>query len=320
MILCAPLTPDKPLGLPSLGRPKLLIVDDQPINIQVLYQVFSADHDVFMATSGAQALAVCASQSPDLILLDIEMPEMNGFEVCARLKANPDTQDIPIIFITAHIDEETETRGLQAGAVDFISKPINRNIVQARVKTQLMLKAQADLLRQLVYRDGLTEVYNRRYFDQRLNTEWNLALHSGKPLSLIMIDVDFFKHYNDLYGHLAGDDCLRQVATTIRASLKRSTDMVARYGGEEFICLLPNTDLASATLLAEEIRLHVVDQHIEYANSPVMPLVSISLGVCCKEKDTEGTLTEFLRQVDIQLYQAKKLGRNQTCAAEMTAS
>ena len=148
------------------------MVDDQPINIQVLYQTFAADHQVFMATSGEQALVLCETREPDLVLLDVMMPGMDGHEVCRRLKANAVTSGIPVIFVTAHNDEAAETRGLELGAVDFISKPINPMIVRARVKTQLTMKAQADLLRSLAYIDGLTGAYNRRYFDERLASEW----------------------------------------------------------------------------------------------------------------------------------------------------
>ncbi|WP_390621380.1 diguanylate cyclase [Yersinia frederiksenii] len=303
---------DLALKLPSMGNSKILIVDDHPINIQMLYQVFSSDYHVCMATSGKQALDVCVSQHPDLILLDIEMPEMNGFEVCTRLKALPETQDIPVIFVTAHIDEETETRCFSEGAVDFISKPINRNTVRARVKTHLLLKAQSDLLRQLVYLDGLTEVHNRRYFDKQLEREWKLSNRNQTPLSMIMIDVDFFKKYNDLYGHQKGDDCLRNIAKVIQDTLKRPADLVARYGGEEFVCLLPDTELAGAMDIAETIRLQILEQKIPHSGSLVYPFVSISLGVCCKENQCDDMPTTLLRQADLQLYQAKEYGRNQT--------
>ncbi|MFC0229369.1 diguanylate cyclase [Serratia aquatilis] len=304
----------KPAALiTGLVQPKLLIVDDNPINIQMLYQAFSADHRVYMATSGRQALEVCFKQKPDLILLDIEMPDISGYEVCTQLKAHSETKDIPIIFVTAHIDEETETRCFNEGGVDFISKPVNRNTVRARVRTHLLLKAQSDLLRQLVYLDGLTEVHNRRYFDIRLNQEWELASRHKTPLSLIIIDVDFFKKYNDLYGHLAGDDCLRIVAKAIGHTLKRPTDLVARYGGEEFACLLPNTELMGAVEVAEAIRLQVIKQAIPHADSSVLPFVSISLGVCCRRADGTGTLADFLLQADTQLYKSKANGKNQTC-------
>jgi diguanylate cyclase (GGDEF)-like protein len=312
MTIVQPFSQDLAFGLPSTSKPKILIVDDHPINIQVLYQAFSEDHHVCMATTGKQALDVCYSQQPDLILLDIEMPDMNGFEVCAKLKACAETRDIPVIFVTAHIDEETETRCFSEGAVDFISKPINRNTVRARVKTHLLLKAQSDMLRQLVYLDGLTEVHNRRYFDEKLEQEWKLANRNDLPLSLIMIDVDFFKKYNDLYGHQAGDDCLRRVAQIIRDTFNRPTDLVARYGGEEFVCLLPNTGLAGAMEVAEIIRLRLLEQKIPHAGSTVYPFVSISLGVCCKETQSIGMPTTLVLQADLQLYQAKRNGRNQT--------
>lgn len=299
--------------LPELTTPKLLIVDDHPINIQVLYQAFSADHQVCMATSGKQALEVCLMQKPDLVLLDIEMPDISGYEVCAQLKKLPETRDTPVIFVTAHIDEETETRCFNAGAVDFISKPINRNTVRARVRTHLLLKAQSDLLRQLAYRDGLTEVYNRRYFDERLNLEWKLAERNHAQLSLIIIDVDFFKKYNDFYGHLAGDDCLRRVAKTVQLALKRPTDLISRYGGEEFACLLPNTELSGAIAVAETIREHILELRIPHADSAVLPFVSVSLGVCCRREGSLHGLDDFLKQADAQLYQAKKNGKNQTC-------
>ncbi|EKN3345417.1 diguanylate cyclase [Yersinia ruckeri] len=311
---------DLTLNLPGVGKPKILIVDDHPINIQILYQAFSADYYVCMATSGKQAIDVCINQHPDLILLDIEMPGMNGFDVCARLKSSPDTQDIPIIFITAHIDEETETRCFNEGAVDFISKPINRNTVRARVKTHLLLKAQSDLLRELVYLDGLTEVHNRRYFDKQLDLEWKLSNRNHTSLSMIMIDVDFFKKYNDLYGHQGGDDCLRRVAKVIRDALRRPADLVARYGGEEFVCLLPDTELAGAMDIAEMIRLRILEQKIPHTGSTVYPFVSISLGVCCKETHNTSAPADLLLQADSQLYQAKENGRNQTCGEFLVSS
>ena len=240
-------TPD-PLRLPEV-RPRLLMVDDEPLNIQTLYQAFAADHQVFIATNGAQALSLCAAKHPDLVLLDVDMPGMDGYEVCQRLKADVALRDIPVIFVTGHTDEAAETRGLDAGAVDFITKPINPKIVRARVKTHLTLKAQSDLLRQWVYTDGLTGVRNRRYFDERVAEEWGRAQREQRPLSVVLLDIDYFKRYNDHYGHQAGDDCLRRVGATLKASLKRQGDMVARYGGEEFVCLLPNKIWLRKTIL-----------------------------------------------------------------------
>lgn len=291
-------------------RYKLLVVDDQPINIQVLYQAFSADYDVCMATNGKQALKVCAEQNPDLILLDIEMPDMNGFEVCQRLKADPVTQHVPVIFVTAHVDEASETHGLEVGAVDFIYKPINTNIVRARVKTHITLKTQSDLLRNWVYMDGLTNVNNRRYFDEHLRSEWSRATRNNTDLSILLIDVDYFKRYNDYYGHQAGDECLRKVAGAMKTAIGRPTDVIARYGGEEFACLLPDTNLEGALYLAETIKQTIIALNIAHAESSILPCVTVSIGVCVKPQEYQGTLDVILRMADIQLYNAKEQGRN----------
>jgi len=317
--------------------PRLLVVDDQPVNIQALYQAFSADHQVLMATNGEQALKLAISKQPDLVLLDVMMPGMDGHEVCQRLKADESTRDIPVIFVTAHDDEASETLGLEMGAVDFISKPINPKIVRARVKTHLTLKAQSDLLRHWVYIDGLTGVYNRRHFDERLATEWARALRNGTELSVVLLDVDFFKRYNDRYGHQAGDDCLRRLATCLRDSLKRPADLVARYGGEEFVCLLPETPLSGAMTVAGLLRDNVAAMGIEHADSAADSVVTVSLGVCCKpagplgsagsllrgaahsicSKPAEytGSAASLLSGADAQLYQAKAQGRARACGA-----
>ena len=294
-------------------RPRLLVVDDQPVNIQALYQAFAADHQVLMATSGEQALALCASQQPDLVLLDVVMPGLDGHEVCRRLQSDAATRDIPVIFVTAHNDEAAETLGLELGAVDFISKPINPKIVRARVRTHLTLKAQSDLLRQWVYIDGLTGVYNRRHFDERLAAEWGRAARCGSPLSVVLLDVDLFKPFNDRHGHQAGDDCLRRVAAALQAGLRRPGDLIARYGGEEFVCLLPDTASAGAVVLAEQLGAAVQALHIEHGNSSVAPVVTVSLGVCSQIANTPGSAADLLRAADAQLYRAKSEGRNRTC-------
>ena len=302
------------------ARPKLLVVDDQPLIIQVLYQTFAQDHQLFMATSGAQALDLCALHRPDLVLLDVMMPDMDGYEVCARLKADPATRDIPVIFVTAHNDEAAEARGLDVGAVDFISKPINPKIVRARVKTHVTLKAQSDLLRSWAYMDGLTGVHNRRYFDEQLTGEWGRAVRNKAALSIVMLDVDFFKRYNDRYGHQAGDDCLRRVASTIKHSLKRPADQVARYGGEEFVCLLPDTDLTGALQVAQLIGDQIFALQMAHADSSAAPVVTVSLGVCCKPATTTGSALALLSQADAQLYAAKADGRHRVKGADLLFS
>lgn len=297
----------------SHGKPKLLVVDDQPINIQVMHQIFGADFQMFMATSGPQALAICKDNPPDLVLLDIVMPGMDGFDVCTQLKADDATRNIPVIFVTAHNDAAQETHGLDVGAVDFISKPVNPAVVRARVKTHLTLKFQSDVMRKLVFLDGLTGVFNRRYFDQQLSMEMARSVRNGTPLSLIMLDVDFFKLYNDHYGHQAGDDCLRQIALTLKESLRRPADLVARYGGEEFACILPETSFDDALTLARDLEQRVRGKKIPHQRSDVDKVVTISLGVAGRDAAGSGDADVLLAEADVQLYKAKHAGRGRAC-------
>jgi diguanylate cyclase (GGDEF)-like protein len=301
----------------SHGKPKLLVVDDQPINIQVMHQVFGGDYQVFMATSGPQALAICKANPPDLVLLDIVMPGMDGFEVCSSLKADDATCNIPVIFVTAHTDAAQETHGLGLGAVDFIAKPVNPAVVRARVKTQLTLKFQSDLLRKLVFLDGLSGVYNRRYFDQQLGIEWARSTRSSFPLSAIMIDVDHFKLFNDRYGHQSGDDCLRQIAVALKVCLKRPGDLVARYGGEEFACILPDTPFDDAMSLANDLERKVRALAIPHESSSVAKVITVSVGVATRTVDSADDAAALVGLADSQLYNAKQSGRGRVCGAQL---
>lgn len=303
----------------SHGQPKLLVVDDHPINIQMMNQVFAGDYQMFMATSGAQALSLCQTNPPDLVLLDVVMPEMDGFELCTQLKANDLTRNIPVIFVTAHTDAVQETHGLSLGAVDFISKPINPAVVRARVKTHLTLKFQSDLLRKLVFLDGLSGVYNRRYFDQQLGVEWARSSRNNSPLSVIMLDVDHFKLYNDHYGHLAGDDCLRLVAQSLKTCLKRPADLVARYGGEEFACILPDTRFEDGMVIAQAMEQRIRDQAIPHTLSSVAGVVTASFGLATRTVGSPGGPLDLVGLADAQLYRAKQSGRGCVCAATLDA-
>lgn len=296
--------------------PKLLLVDDQPVNIQTLYQIFADDHEVFMATSGEQALALCRDKQPDLVLLDVIMPGMDGLETCQRLKEDADTADIPVIFVTSQNSPEEETHGLEVGAVDFISKPVNPAVVRARVKTQLTLKAQTDALRMLASLDGLTGVPNRRIFDERLDAEWRACRRSGSPLSLLMVDVDHFKLYNDHYGHLDGDQCLKVIASALASSVERGRDMLARFGGEEFVCLLPDTDLEGAKHIAEKLRQAVEGLAIPHVESKTAATVTVSLGVATTAECDALEPPDLLKVADEQLYLAKQSGRNRVCGVQ----
>ena len=296
-------------------KPRLLVVDDQPTNIQVLYRVFADDCQVFMATSGEQALHTAREEAPDVILLDVMMPDMDGYEVCRQLKQDSATRDIPILFVTAHHEAQEEARGLACGAVDFITKPIHPAVVRARVHTHLTLQRQTEVLKRLVFIDALTHAFNRRYFDERLAEAWGRAQRTGRPLGLILIDVDYFKQFNDVNGHQRGDDALRQVAQALKGTILRPGDVVCRYGGEEFACLLPDTDLDGALQVAQRMKLAVRDLAIGHPASAVAEVLTISAGLAGRTPTSQGDAAALLALADAQLYRAKAEGRARVCHA-----
>ncbi|MDY0106094.1 MAG: diguanylate cyclase, partial [Giesbergeria sp.] len=261
-------------------RASILVVDDSPENLQIISAALKAHYQVKVAINGERALALAtATEPPDLILLDVMMPGMDGYEVCCRLKSNPTTARIPVLFVSSRDEEEDEARGLALGAIDYIVKPIRPSIVQARVRNHIDLKRSRDLLERLTTQDHLTGISNRRRFDDFLAVEWRRAAREQAYISLVSIDIDHFKAYNDHYGHPQGDQCLIRVAQALAASATRPTDLVARCGGEEFAAVLPGTDSAGATRLAEQMRTKVLAQGLEHAQSATHGNVTISLGV-----------------------------------------
>lgn len=296
-------------------RERILVVDDNPLIVQALYHTFSNDYQVFMATSGESALDVCRERQPDLVLLDVMMPGLDGYETCERLKADPATRDIPVIFVTGQDDSAAEVRGLAAGAVDFIVKPFNPVIVRARARAHLTIKRQSDLLREMAYTDALTGVANRRCFDLRLENEFTRAQRSGTSLAVMMIDIDRFKLYNERYGHQSGDDSLRLIAAALRTRMRRTGDTLARYGGDEFACILPDTSLAGAFALAEEIEARVRALNIPHAGSDIAPVCTVSIGVAASSPAVE-TLQDLLALADAELYRARMDGHRRVSAAD----
>ena len=298
------------------NKPIILVVDDAPVNVKILTAALRQDYIIKVAVNGLDALASAKSEPyPDLILLDVMMPEMDGYEVLRLLKENPATNRIPVIFVTAKASAIDEEAGLNLGAIDYITKPISIPVTRARVRNHVALKLQADLLEELSLIDPLTQIPNRRQMDENLENEWKKALRSGKPLSILMIDIDYFKGYNDHYGHGAGDECLCRVAEALSDGVSRSGDMVARYGGEEFAVILPETDLQSALLIAERLRQLVLGLNLPHAASRLGMRVTVSIG--CATMDSATGITkadELLQKADSMLYQAKKMGRNQVYA------
>lgn len=295
------------------NQPTILIVDDAKENVSVLAELLRSDYKIRAATSGEKALEITFSDNPpDLILLDIIMPGIDGYEVCKKIKGASQTKNIPIIFVTGKVNEEEEIRGFKLGAVDYIKKPYNSVIVKARVSMHLELKRYRDHLEDISYLDGLTGISNRRKFDEYLDSTWNLAVRVSMPVSIVMMDIDFFKQYNDNYGHQGGDDCLIKIAQVLSKTIVRKTDFLARYGGEEFVCVLSNTDADNAFIIAEKLRLDVMSLKIPHAYSSVEKIVTISVGVATRFPTKNLSFTELVEDADKALYKSKESGRNKT--------
>ena len=285
--------------------PRVLIVDDMASNIRVLSHILNEQAEIFFATSGVDALALAREKMPDLILLDVEMPNMDGYEVCHALKTDLMLAQIPVIFVTGHSGVKNEIRALEAGAVDFITKPLNPPVVSARVKTHLTLKRQSDILRAQANLDGLTGIHNRRSFDEKLDEECRRHRRYGSPMALAMIDVDHFKRFNDDFGHDAGDLVLKSISELLMDRV-RVYDLACRYGGEELVLLMPGCQMEDAIVKLEAIRIDVAALQISYQGF-MLPPVTVSIGLA----ETHGGSAEaLLRQADEALYRAKRQGRN----------
>ncbi len=309
-------------------RLTILIVDDERSNINILNKILKSDYDIMVAMDGNQALKRAMSDpQPDLILLDIIMPELDGFEVCRKLKVNPNTADIPIIFISAKNSEIDEVRGLNLGGTDFVSKPIRPEIVRARVNNHMNQLRQKRKLQEmhrqvlaLSVTDGLTGIPNRRRFDEFLKQEWIRSLRAQSPLGLLMMDIDYFKLYNDHYGHNGGDDCLKQIAEILAIQVRRPPDLMARYGGEEFVCVLPDTNLEGVRKVGRAILEAIRARAIPHEKSDVADFVTLSIGGTsivpgCKD----GSIEDLIKRADGLLYESKKEGRNKMTVSAVSS-
>ncbi len=317
----------------------LLVVDDHPENLIVLKAVFKKQgYIIETAEDGPSALKALEKSSFDLILLDIMMPGMDGFEVCSRIKDDPTVKNTPVIFITAKTDFESVVKGYELGAVDYVTKPFNPAILRARVKNQLkMYKVERDLqetverletevaIRVLVEKelrerekeladfarvDGLTRIANRLKFDEYLQFQWDIQKRAQQPLTLIMSDIDFFKQFNDVYGHQAGDECLVLVAQALATALHRPEDIACRYGGEEFSLILPHTPMDGAVHIADIVQTNLAKMKIPHCESKVNEFVTLSMGVSTMVPTKDLSLESLIKEADEKLYSAKHNGRN----------
>jgi len=288
----------------------ILIIDDNPDTIRLLSAMLREQARVLFATNGMAGLEIARAQRPQLILLDVQMKSMDGFAVCERILADPDLRHCPVIFVTASSGVESEIACLDAGAVDFITKPLSGPVVQARVRTHLRLQAALASLDTLAHKDGLTGLHNRRYFDEQFALEVARHRRQGAALGLALVDVDHFKLYNDHYGHQMGDECLRAVAQALAQCSRRPGELVARYGGEEFVVLLPNSCQEDVLRYGDWVCQHVAALQLPHAASPVAPHVSISVGLCSLAPADEDSAAALLEAADKALYEAKRAGRN----------
>jgi diguanylate cyclase (GGDEF)-like protein len=293
----------------------VLIVDDEKASIIALTHILGEEYTVFAAKKGKDAVALAKKHLPDVVLLDIIMPDMDGYEVLAAIKADEATRNIPVIFITGLGEAEEEEKGLKMGAADYINKPFSPAIVKLRVNNQMQMLNQIETIRYLSMTDQLTGIANRRNFDNRFRLEWNHANRSKAPLSLVFVDLDHFKTYNDTYGHLQGDVALQMTARTITQSLKRSSDFVARWGGEEFAVLLPGTCSRGAVDVAECIRHHIEEVSIPCTEKGAESITA-SAGINTLVPDESLTMDDLISGADQALYAAKNNGRNCVCAYE----
>lgn len=296
----------------------ILIVDDQISNLEILSEGLEDNYDIMCATNGEDALEAAREDLPDLVLLDVMMPEMDGYQICRALKADPLTVDIPVIFLTGLSGNSDETRGLELGAVDYISKPINMPIVRLRVDNHMKLTKALAKLEKLSSTDGLTELANRRHMNKKLKHECNSLRKSTKELSVILLDIDHFKAYNDSYGHQEGDDCLKRISHVISRTVTRQTDLAARYGGEEFCCILPATSYENAMTIADKMRYNVESLRLPNKGSSINDYVTVSLGVATAVPGTPTTPDRILAVADKNLYKAKESGRNQVIGTNCT--
>ena len=288
----------------------ILVVDDDPVNVQIIANALVKTHRISLATSGLDGLRVAQEHIPDLILLDIGLPDVSGYDVCKMLKRNTITRNIPIVFITARDTDLDELHGLELGAIDYIRKPFSPALIRARVNNQLLLKHKTDQLEQLAMLDSLTAIPNRRHFEEELHKVWSVAQRKSREFAVAMLDIDFFKQYNDHYGHAAGDRCLQLVARTIRESLHRPMDFVARYGGEEFVIILPESSVDETILVAEKVRKNIQNLNIRHEHPDIQSNLTVSIGVASTTPTQHKVNRYILEEVDKNLYQAKKMGRN----------
>ena len=290
----------------------VLIVDDEPMSRMLLESILELVFTCATAESGEEAISYCEANLPDLVLLDMNMPDISGLDVCTALKASPETNHIPVIFVTSTMDIESENACWEVGASDFVMKPVNASTLTHRIKTHLQNKLRTEFLEMMTFHDQLTGLYNRMYLTKEIPLLIKQVARDKGTVGAIMIDIDYFKLFNDTYGHLEGDICLQKVAQIVSDTVKRPKDAVIRFGGEEFLVVLPYIDHQGTKLVAHQLVEAVANARIPHGKG-IENRVSISAGFAVwKATDVvEDDVAALIEDADISLFEAKELGRNQ---------
>lgn len=290
-------------------KSKILIVDDEKSNLKILSEFLGADAEIMLAKSGRQALEKATQALPDIILLDVVMPDMDGFEVLKKLKASAGTRLIPVIFITGLTDLQFEEKGLALGASDYIIKPIHEQLVKARVNLHLQLVRQRRLLEQVALIDPLTGLPNRRKYEEVSNTEWRNAVRHSSYFSVALLNIDGFRAFNEAHGYAAGDDLLSKIANQLAQQIKRAKDLVARFGGQEFVMLLPGTDPTGAKKALEKCISAISGIQTSYL-SQTPGALSVSIGGISLVPTMSHDFDEVMVSLRQKLNQAQQAGKN----------
>lgn len=301
-----------------MDKPSILTVEDDFVaRLAIRYMMEQEGYQVLEAHNGHECLAMCQSKLPDIVLLDACMPGMDGFQCCGQLQLAYGDNCPPILMVTSLEDDGSIERAFALGATDYVTKPISWVVLRQRVRRLIQTGQAMRELRRLVLLDDLTQIANRRSFDEHLRQEWRRLAREQLPISLILCDIDYFKSYNDYYGHQAGDACLKQVAFILSQSLRRPADLVARYGGEEFAAILPSTFLEGGIHVARSIQKMLAVQRIEHLGAGSVPYLTLSLGVASAIPQSKGLAEDLIRVADQALYQAKSAGRNRVISVWM---
>jgi diguanylate cyclase (GGDEF)-like protein len=299
---------------------KILLVEDSPtLRFAMRNYIIDAGHTPLIAQSGEEALQMLETTPVDMIIMDVEMPGLNGFETTRLIREWLGGHWIPIIFVTGRNEDESYREGIEAGGDDYLIKPVSAMIIKAKIRALERIAEMRDQLNQLNKElealsqlDSLTQIYNRRTFNELAAQQWLVAVRQQTPLSLLMIDVDHFKLYNDHYGHPAGDLCLKKISQCIQKCLQRPFDLFGRYGGEEFIVLLPDTDSAGALKVGQSINTALETLELRHEVSPTNHFVTVSVGGVSSSRIANYPLEELVKRADRTLYKAKHSGRNRT--------